>query len=153
PAAAGKAGRPAGTPAAVKARPADPAPPASKETTISGRVLDPAGKPVPGAPVYLVGWKNDRTASKPQRVATTDAAGRFSCDLSVAKRFASVELVASARGLASDWVQGSEAGTGLTLRLARDLRIRGRLLDLEGKPVAGAVVKVLAISTFADGDL
>jgi RNA polymerase sigma factor (sigma-70 family) len=138
---------------AKAAPPREKGSPARPEEAVSGRVLGPDGRPVAGAAVYLFGWKRDLTPTEPQRIATTDAAGRFSCELGRTRRFARVDLVATAKGLASDWVSGQRAGAGLTLRLAREVPIRGRLLDLEGRPVAGALVKVLAVCTFADGNL
>jgi hypothetical protein len=62
-------------------------------------------------------------------------------------------LVATGKGGAPDWAALHEAGGEMTLRLARDVPIRGRLLDLEGKPVVGAVVRAHTIDTFAGNNL
>jgi protocatechuate 3,4-dioxygenase beta subunit len=91
----------------------------------------------------------------PRLVATTDVNGRFTYDPSGATAgLRNAMLVATAKvGAAPDWALLNQAGAEMTLRLAHEVPIRGRLLDLEGKPVAGAVVKVLSIGTFPDGDL
>jgi hypothetical protein len=127
---------------------------ASIPATIRGRVVAPDGKPVPRATVYLLGWKQDRTAAKPETVATTDADGQFRYDASrIPSGLISPMLVATAGGLACDWEPVQRDGPEMTLRLAAEVPVRGRLLDLEGKPVAGAAVKLLSVGTTTDGNL
>jgi hypothetical protein len=63
--------------------------------------------------------------------------------------------VAAADGLGPDWVGAGSLGKGdeLTLRLVRDdVPVRGRVLDLEGQPVAGATVEVTQLEAPASGD-
>src|SRR5262249_17951787 len=55
------------------------------------------------------------------------------------------QLVASAGGLAADWVELRDANSArpIVLKLARaTVPVRGRVLTLEGKPVRGAIVRV-----------
>jgi RNA polymerase sigma factor (sigma-70 family) len=129
-----------------------------------GQVLGPDGKPFAGAKLYLVGFRED--AKAPPVRATTGRDGRFEftaaraefvpaaapADLDV---FASLPVVAAAKGYAADWTMPGKRPSGdLTLRLAaNDTAIDGRALDLQGKPVAGAKVHVLRIETTADDDL
>jgi RNA polymerase sigma factor (sigma-70 family) len=151
---AGQKPEPPPTQAAEAGRKETPLPPSEKGTTVSGRVLDPDGKPAPGAPVYLVGRKKDGVEAKPQRIATTDADGRFTFDARRAPAgLRGAVLVATAPGAAPDWGTLNEPGPEMTLRLTGDVPIRGRLLDLEGKPVAGALVKVVSVGAFRDGNL
>jgi protocatechuate 3,4-dioxygenase beta subunit len=125
--------------------------------TIAGRVLDPNGKPVAGARLYLPKPpKGEHRAPDERPVerllqATTDADGRFSFRTEPPP--AGVEdrpqLVAVADGFAADWVDLKNATPGgeLTLRLAADVPVKGRVLDLEGKPVAGATVHPRSVIT------
>jgi hypothetical protein len=62
--------------------------------------------------------------------------------------------VAIAKGNAPDWEGlGKPDGPGeVTLRLAKDdVPIKGRVVDLEGRPVAGARILVGAVAKRADG--
>ncbi len=146
--------------ATVKAAPTEP--PADKVTekplreketvTFSGRVVDPDGKPVAGARLFVVpsGSKKTDLAER----ATTGEDGRFRVSVPATEMKRGVKLVAAARGLGPDWVEvGEQAKPGeVTLRLASDdLAINGRLLNLEGRGVAGAVVEVRRIEKRADG--
>src|SRR5205807_6519865 len=54
-----------------------------------------------------------------------------------------VKVVATAKGYGPDWLElGASTETGeLTLRLAKDdVPIRGRVLDLEGRPIPGVAI-------------
>ncbi|HKB37853.1 MAG TPA: carboxypeptidase-like regulatory domain-containing protein, partial [Gemmataceae bacterium] len=61
-------------------------------------------------------------------------------------------LIATAEGYAPDWhyVNNPAGKVERTLRLAEDVPIRGRVLDLNGKPVAGATLRVEQVSAYAD---
>ena len=65
------------------------------------------------------------------------------------------QIVATAAGFGPDWAVASPAGNeSLVLRLVSDdVPIRGRLIDLEGRPVAGARVGVSFLKTDASGRL
>ena len=63
-------------------------------------------------------------------------------------------IVARARGYAFGVEQVRGDAKELTLQLVRDdVPIAGRIIDLEGRPVAGATVKVLEVSATAKGSL
>jgi protocatechuate 3,4-dioxygenase beta subunit len=129
-----------------------------------GRVLGPDGKPFAGAKLYLVWPSADQKA--PAVRATTGKDGRFEFTANRAEFlpagappdvdvFAFLQVLAAAAGHGPDWVPWDKRPAGeLTLRLARnDVTFTGRALDLQGKPLAGAKVRVLRVETTPDDDL
>ena len=89
--------------------------------------------------------------------------GKFKFDIPAAEfativergPWASLLLVATAQGLGPDWVSLRDAPKGeLTLRLADDsIPITGRIVDLQGKAVAGAKITRGAICAEGDAGL
>ncbi len=120
---------------------------------VTGRVLDPDGKPVEGARLY---WprvpktqpKSEEDIEFPQR-AKTDAQGRFRFELprSDIRPEWRISLVAAADGYGVDGVELPKDGSpaDVTLRLVKDQPIEGRILSTEGKPLARVRVRVLEI--------
>ncbi len=118
---------------------------------VSGQVLDPDGRPVAGAKVYLRPLADDRAGQTPR--ATTGADGRFA--ISVARSELQpmpdwfdargrIQLIAAADGFGPAWSDEGEGTNGapIELRLARDdVPIEGTIVDLEGRPIAGAKVR------------
>ncbi len=153
------AGAPATEP--TRAAPADkPAPPAgeSKETIINGRVVAADGKPAAGAHVALVGVPKSRHPFSPiwleERVlahAPADAEGRFQVGLADATRAKYQDVYAVAgqdgHGLTCERVPRVVPEADFVLRLAREKMVRGRVLDLQGLPVAGVEIRVEWIGT------
>ncbi len=126
-------------------RPA-PAPEAERALTFSGKVVEPDGKPVAGARVVAYSTFPE-PGDTPIEVARTAGDGTFRCSLKPPEEAKSETrtLVARAPGFAADWVNvgGLPPDKPVTLRLVPDdVTIRGRVVDLEGKPVAGATVTV-----------
>jgi RNA polymerase sigma factor (sigma-70 family) len=117
--------------------------------TLTGQVLDPDGKPLAGARLHLLGGNGkDKAATKVQ--ATTDPDGRFR--LTAARDQA--PLVAVADGYGPAWVGDFNKPHALTLRLVKDdVPITGRILDLQGKPVAGVTLKPHALKSSPTGSL
>jgi RNA polymerase sigma factor (sigma-70 family) len=136
-----------------------------------GRVLDPDGKPVAGAGVYVRHYAEPRwseidpmAARQKGRVAVTDADGEFHFELdkgaSDGSYYSSVtgwhraQIAVAAPGFAPAWVEaGDMAKRGeMALRLVRDdVPVRGRVLDSQGRPVAGVVVRIRALWEVNDG--
>jgi RNA polymerase sigma factor (sigma-70 family) len=134
-----------------------PARSASKDQAIEikGRVLDPEGKPFAGAHLFLLANGNRKNADDPPR-ATADKDGhfRFRARSAGFGPQGKAVLAATAKGFGLDWidVNAKSESAEITLRLvADDVPIEGRVLDLEGNPVAGATVQVRALSKRADG--
>ncbi len=144
------------TPAAREA-PQQAAPEAEpgSEVTVSGRVVDPSGKPVAGATIrldYYVYFDADPPGS-PIPKATSGPDGRFSLRSSRApfdalaegKAKRATRILASAPGFGPAWASPgsrSDALREVTLRLSPDdVPVLGRVVDLEGRPVAGATIR------------
>ena len=123
---------------------------------VSGRVLDPAGRPFAGARLY-VGYaprrsEPDSTAHRPAYPlrATSGADGGFRFVFTrsgLDERYLDASrpvVVAVADGLGLDWAEiGGPAGNAtLTLRLVEDVPVQGRVLGPDRKPLAGARVVV-----------
>jgi RNA polymerase sigma factor (sigma-70 family) len=137
---------------------------------VRGRVLDPDGKPVAGAGIFVQhftegGFYPDDPTPEGQRgrVATSDADGRFRFELDKASSdwpygdtpaWHGAQIAAAAPGLAPAWVQAGDLlkGEEAVLRLVRDdVPIRGRVVDPQGRPIAGATVRLQRVYTAKDG--
>jgi hypothetical protein len=148
---------------------AAPTPPDGPVFAYHGRVLGPDGKPFEGARLTL------RTTADAGVPPTTRAHsgpdGRFRFEVARSEFPAGfdeedwnkIPVVASADALGPDWASlagldaaGRELGPdgGLVLKLVEaGPPIEGRVLDLQGRPVAGASVGVERVMTAADGTL
>jgi len=129
-------------------------PPADDKDSLaySGRVLGPDGKPVAGAKLFICDSAGKRPAPQP----AADADGRFRFTLGPPpdgnpKRY----VLAMAEGFGLDWAGvGLEPVPGeLALRLPVDVPIRGRVVDLEGRPVAGAALALQVLQTTPSDNL
>jgi RNA polymerase sigma factor (sigma-70 family) len=148
---AGALGRPAADPPSPPPPAAAPPAPAAAPTEVEGRVLGPDGQPVAGARVILT---KDWDAPDPAAQTVTDAEGRFRLPRApVTSRRTFQQVMAVADGCGPDWADLNTAGPGeLTLRLPKDdVPVEGRVLDLEGRPVPGASVRLTSIEASTDG--
>src|SRR5262249_41643104 len=112
-------------------------------------------KPAAGAKVYLWTSADKKKEDLPSR-ATTGADGRFRFAVTQADLEGGAKVIAVARDYGPDWIElDKDKKLGeVTLRLAKDdVAITGRILDLEGRPVADATVHVRGVGKKADGDL
>jgi RNA polymerase sigma factor (sigma-70 family) len=141
------------SPAPAKAPPKPAAKPAEaddKDSLICGvRVLDSDGNPVGGAKLFVT-RQSEPAAGKHfalKQVGTTDAEGRFHLRLARPNQQKHT-LLAHAPGFGVDWC---DLGDGKrpadpTLRLVKDVPIRGRVVNPEGRPIAGVFVGVAGIA-------
>ncbi|HKB41921.1 MAG TPA: sigma-70 family RNA polymerase sigma factor, partial [Gemmataceae bacterium] len=136
--------------------------------TLSSRVLGPDGKPFAGAEVtvwwymYFAGWSLWHNSAmhtvEPHFGATSGADGSFRFTVKRSemtntlantsfKPWGRAIVVAAAKGYGPAWVYAEELGKGdRPLQLVKDdIPIKGRVLDLQGKPVAGAAVRMLRL--------
>src|SRR5262249_33950690 len=118
---------------------------------VAGRVLAADGKPAKNASVAL--WP--KGGKEPLARTTTDVDGHFRLAVPKGAGASGGTIVATAEGHGPAWVDVPPAGRGeLTLRLVRDdVPIKGRLLTLEGRPIVGATVQVLALDEPTEGSL
>ncbi|HZU34579.1 MAG TPA: sigma-70 family RNA polymerase sigma factor, partial [Gemmataceae bacterium] len=118
---------------------------ASKRIEVSGRVLGPDGHPVAGAKLFVCDEFANRLASQ----APTDRAGRFHFALAPSELPIWRALVAKMDGLGADWIRltPGEPPRGLTLHLPVDVPIDGKVVGLEGQPIAHAAVRLVQLST------
>ncbi len=144
--------RPAQSPAAKaddKPRTAPPSKPeAAKSIEIRGRVLGPDGKPKAGAKLLLLG-KDGKVEQR--GVSTAD--GRFL--VAVPKEVKGGSLIAQADETGIDFFGLSQLKPEkpIELRLVKDQAIRGRVVNTEGKPIAGMRVSVNSVNVYAHNSL
>jgi len=118
---------------------------ANEDLRILGRVLAPNGKPIRGAAVRYGSQAPDQPGSIEPR-AVTSADGRFQFTVPHAEAGEPGRdrlVVASAEGYGFDWTTLDESAhnTEIILRLVPDdAPIEGRVLDLQARPVVGAVL-------------
>jgi RNA polymerase sigma factor (sigma-70 family) len=109
----------------------------SDSIEVSGRVVDPDGRPVAGARFAVI---DDETGTPVPQVASGPE-GRFAFRMARPHSVRNPrQVVASAPGFGMDWA--SEPRADAVFHLVPDLPITGRVIDLQGRPVAGATVAV-----------
>lgn len=140
----------------------------------NGRVVDQDGKPMEGAEILVIPMNVSPELRVPVGVrAHTDADGSFHfealdmtiVDLDGQRTRRRCIVIARAVGYGPDWstVEGGwrswntnnfVPGTNVSLRLVKDdVPLRGRLLDADGMPLAGARVRITALRIPHDDDL
>ncbi len=143
--------------------------------TVKGRVVDPDGKPIAGAtvidseylsPTTTTNSNNDRVGTgnwswtrKALDQTVTDNDGHFALSVVPGAPDPAIDrdtggpggsspiVVAQAPGFGPDWWSKlADLPEGHPIRLVRDdVPITGRIVDLEGRPVAGATIQVKRI--------
>jgi RNA polymerase sigma factor (sigma-70 family) len=122
-----------------------------KKVTCCGKVLDPEGKPVAGAKLLLLYSAAKKIPEKVWATSGADGGFRFlvpenTLDTAWSEdpwEHTSVMAAAEGYGVALARLGKQEAATDITLRLVRDdVAVQGRILDLQGKPIAGVTVRI-----------
>jgi beta-lactamase regulating signal transducer with metallopeptidase domain/5-hydroxyisourate hydrolase-like protein (transthyretin family) len=113
--------------------------------TIRGQVLKPDGKPAAGVKVTVRSFPDDIEHRPPVAVTISGADGRFEVSYPKSQRTDAFFWVAAqleGYGFQSaNWKEVNES-TDLILKLVADAPIRGRITDLEGKPIEGVSLKL-----------
>jgi BlaR1 peptidase M56/Carboxypeptidase regulatory-like domain len=134
------------------------------ESGATVQVLDPDGKPAAGAAVFRAS-ATFRAAAEPGTVVLLTRTGpdgsfrlspadaRAVLDLTPPPGFAP-QIVVTAEGCGPAIIDSS-AGDGIKrIRLVKDdVPIRGRLIDLQGRPVVGATIQLVGIFWHPSGNL
>jgi RNA polymerase sigma factor (sigma-70 family) len=122
----------------------------TKTVVVGGVVLAPDGKPCAGAKLFVPRLKKPVVSQvdfAAEQVGTTGADGRFRIAFKVPAKRVRSALIAHADGFGVNWVEvrTDQPTDEATLKLVKDQPITGRVLDTEGKPVAGVTVRIAQI--------
>ncbi len=137
------------------------------QVEIRGRVLDPGGRTVADAEVYVTRWHwDERFSREPLAKTRTDPEGRFvvsyrksdprfKVDVERQELWRHVLVSAFAPGFGPGWQQRAYVPEEqeAVLSLVKDLPLRGRVIDLEGRPVAGVQVTVSDLAAAEEEEL
>jgi RNA polymerase sigma factor (sigma-70 family) len=156
PAAAASQGEDEKPPPAAKAEDQKPMADVAEQVEVKGRVLGPDGKPFRGAEVLLnvPSWTEESAKAGRSVRATSDAGGRFQfrARRSEFERWTTLVAVAPGYGPALASVD-KVPQTEQSLKLVEEVPITGRIIDLEGRPIKGAAVKVEKVQAAPEEDL
>jgi RNA polymerase sigma factor (sigma-70 family) len=134
-----------------------------EETAIAGRVLDPDGKAVAGAEVRVLAYPKgslvDRLDATEKRfsvqVGKANGDGQFRLNVTHPPGdHVPVFAVATAPGFGFGWQHLNSEGQQppVLIHLHPERILRGRVLDVQGQPVAGAKVQVTRVVFTREGD-
>jgi RNA polymerase sigma factor (sigma-70 family) len=131
--------------------------PAGEKLVVTGKVTDSAGNGIAGAKLYVPYLKKDPPVSEDdigtRSVGETARDGTYKVEIE--KTEVTRYLIVGAEGHAIGWADLENATGTLeaTVKLVKDLPVEGRVIDTEGKPVAGAIVAVNSVLAPAEGKL
>jgi hypothetical protein len=142
----------------------EPSPDPAHTTIVTGRLLDADGKPVAGGRVVVMAehWArferplgvyshNDLPITfRVTGPVRSDAEGRFRIEAPVGPARpvwnTLVHAAADGHGLATVELAKGRPTQEITIKLERESVIRGRLIDTQGQPAAGALVRPIMIT-------
>jgi RNA polymerase sigma factor (sigma-70 family) len=126
---------------------------AEEQVEMSGRVVAPDGAPIKGALVEARLLSPGHSgAVKLAGRRTTGADGRFRLVLKKGETEKAF-VVATAAGFGLEWVEATQKTEEVTLKLATDQAISAEIVDLEGRPVKDARIRVVRIDVPLEADL
>ena len=148
--------------AVAASSPGAPAEPPPALLTAFGKVVDPAGKPVAGADVYLREWSTYRISQDPWdhnpndilAATKTDVEGKFRFENVPARPLHEswlkqspwdVVIVAKPYALAWKHLSAAQPPKPFEIALAPEAKITGRVIDQQGRPIQGAEVKAYGL--------
>lgn len=136
------------------------------QITTFGKVLDPTGKPVVGATVYLREWSTYRISTdffdqNPNDIlakTVTDAEGAFRFEEVPTKPFSAewmaeipwdVVVVAESYALTWKHLFTERTTAPMTITLSPEAKITGQVINPQGQPVKDAIVEVYSINSLS----
>lgn len=138
---------------AAKSEPKDEAKQPAKERTVTGKVIDPDGKPLQADLLVFWnrGWEGRYwSTGKTEALGKTAADGKFKVTVPLSER--GVYLVAKVDGFGLAFAAiMAKSPDDVTLKLVKDVPVKGRVVDGAGKPIAGATVQLETVETFDGG--
>jgi RNA polymerase sigma factor (sigma-70 family) len=162
---AGEKASPASPPPPARDHTEKPADPAGETFTFAGRVLGPDGKPLAQAKLYICGLTPGVIEYRERGLSGPDGSFRFTVrrdefgekgvvppSRSPPERYVHIGATAEGCGAVSVWGGKAEERSQLTLWLPAEELAHGRIVDLEGKPVAGVQVSASIRSSRAAKD-
>src|SRR5262249_23923661 len=154
-------GEPPGEPKAQAARteprPPEPPRPLGERMTVTGRVLDPDGRPVQGAAVDLVARRRSPRVGTSDEgddygllgQGRSDADGRFRLDAprTASTRVFEVHAIAAAPGYGLGWAELNPDAEqpSAEIALQPEQVARARLVEVNGAPAKGVEVRVSGV--------
>jgi len=128
----------------------------SASMTVSGRVFDETGRPVGGAKVLILGRRklamlNARVDNQYELLGrgVADLEGKFQLEVprSSSVTYYEVQAMAAAPGHGMGWVELNRdaKSPSADVKLMPEQVVEGRLVDLQGLPGAGVLVKVASV--------
>jgi RNA polymerase sigma factor (sigma-70 family) len=140
--------------------------PAPGRMLVTGRVLDPTGRPMAGVPVDVVGRSRARRAAIDERTdpclalggGATDDDGRFRIEAARTSSAGFIQVYAVAApvgpGSGFGWAEldPDAEQPAAEVRLRPEQVIRGKLVDVSGRPAAGVEVQVAWVAFLGHTD-
>lgn len=138
-----------------------PSKPDAAKMEIQGRVLNPDDNPVKGACLHWPRFRKDLPKAEDRlewvERGRSDDQGRFRIKLPAGEDLDDSlrQLIVTAAGYGLTWVELPKAkpSENVTVRMRKDVTIQGRILSMEGRPLAGVRVSAERLEEMPNGRL
>jgi RNA polymerase sigma factor (sigma-70 family) len=130
-----------------------------EKLVVTGKVTDADGKPVAKAKLYVPYLKRTPPVTEEdvgtKVIGETAADGTYKVEITAEEPELRKYLLVGAEGLGVGWadLDGAKGPQTADMKLVKDVPVAGRVVDTEGKPVAGAAVRVVLVYVPKDGKL